>query len=109
MTEEELRHEDRLHHPGENGTLRLHEIKLPPDSTIAPHSHDSDEIIYVVAGELVLGARRLGPGASVFIPGGTLYAVRSGPDGLEFLNFRARPDPSHHSKAKHLALRRHEL
>ncbi|MGE3328758.1 MAG: cupin domain-containing protein [Acidimicrobiia bacterium] len=106
LSDEELRHEFRVHQPGDDGTLRLFEMKLPPNSVIEPHSHELDEIIFVVAGELALGARRLGPGSSVFIAGGTLYSVRSGLDGLQFLNFRARPDPTHRNRAEHLALSR---
>lgn len=108
LSGEELRHEFRRHHKGENGTLVLFEMKLPPNSKIEAHSHDCDEIIYVVAGELILGKQSLGPGSSVFITGGTLYTVRSGPNGLDFLNFRAKDDPSHHSKTEHMALRSRE-
>jgi mannose-6-phosphate isomerase-like protein (cupin superfamily) len=92
-------------HPGSESELALHEPWIPPDTEIAPHVHREDEIIYVVAGEMHLGARVLSPGASVYIPGNTLYGFRSGPDGLKFLNFRARRDPSHISKAEFLAER----
>jgi hypothetical protein len=42
----------------------------------------------VLEGEMIVGARRLTAGCSVFIPGHTLYSFKAGPDGLRFLNFR---------------------
>lgn len=77
-----------VHQEGDETLPRLHEIEQPPDAVVPPHAHDCDEIIYVVAGELVLGSRTLHAGSSVFVPANTLYSFRSGPDGLRFVNFR---------------------
>jgi hypothetical protein len=30
------------------------------------------------------------------VPGGVFYGFRAGPEGLQILNFRARPDSSFH-------------
>ena len=68
----------RLHH-GEPGKLQLFEIHLEPGLEISTHAHADDEIIAVVEGELHLGRRVCGPGASFFIPGGTLSGFRAGP------------------------------
>jgi hypothetical protein len=53
-----------------------------------PHSHSADEIIFVTAGSMQLGAHVLGPGTALSIPGGVRYAEGSGPDGCTFLNYR---------------------
>ena len=84
--------ESRFHHPGSPDELQLFEVVFPPDTEITPHAHDEDEIVYVLEGELHLGARVLTPGMSVYIPGRTLYGFRAGPEGLRFLNFRPRED-----------------
>ena len=55
-------------------------------------SSAKDEIIYVVAGEMVLGNRRIGPGATEFVQGNTLCSLAPGGKGLRFLNFRPRID-----------------
>jgi hypothetical protein len=39
-----------------------------------------------------IGSRSYPTGSAVFIPGNTLYSFRAGPEGLRFLNFRARAD-----------------
>jgi mannose-6-phosphate isomerase-like protein (cupin superfamily) len=52
------------------------------------HSHDSDCLYYVIAGEMSLGTETLGPRDSVFMPAGTPYTFAPGVDGVEFLEFR---------------------
>jgi quercetin dioxygenase-like cupin family protein len=52
------------------------------------HSHDSDCLYYVLAGELRLGARTLGPGDGFFIPANAAYTYEAGPGGVEVLEFR---------------------
>ncbi len=55
------------------------------------HSHPryGDCIYYVLAGELLMGRRRLGPGSGFFLPAHQPYKFSAGPDGLEILEFRA--------------------
>ena len=55
------------------------------------HSHPAygDCLYYVVAGEILLGKRRLGPGSGFFVPNGQPYKYTAGPAGVELLEFRA--------------------
>jgi quercetin dioxygenase-like cupin family protein len=68
--------------------LALFEVTRDHERPGRPHSHSADEIIYITAGTMVLGARRLGPGTALSIPGGVRYAEGSGSDGCVFLNYR---------------------
>jgi hypothetical protein len=61
---------------------------LKSDYPLLLHSHDSDCLYYIVAGSLVMGTETLGAGDSFFVPGGTAYTYRPGPDGVEVLEFR---------------------
>ena len=89
----------RVHHSAPDG-LQLFELRLEPGTRGESHAHVEDEIIVVVDGELRLGARTLGAGSSVMVPGGTLYAFVAGPDGCTFLNFRPRVDSSYITRAE---------
>ena len=82
-----------LHAGGDNG-LQLFEARIAANAEISLHAHAEDEIIYILEGELLIGRQRLGPGASVFVAGNTLYGFRSGTNGLRFLNFRGRGNTS---------------
>ena len=97
----------KIHHRGAEDLPQLLEVQVDPDLELASHSHDASEIIVVIEGELVFGARRCGPGASVLVPGGTLYSVRAGPDGARFLNFRGAADYTYLNKEAFLERRRH--
>ena len=66
----------------------LTHVWLKKDYPLPLHSHDSDCLYYVIAGSLVLGTQTLGPRDSFFIPAGTPYAYRPGPEGVEVLEFR---------------------
>ncbi len=81
-----------VHLEGSDDLPELMEIRLRPNETTVIHSHDEHEIMYVVTGELRFGSEVLGPGSSVFIPGGAFYTFSAGPEGLQFLNFRPRQD-----------------
>lgn len=106
MSDGELGSAVRMLHPGADDALQLFEVQVQPDAVVGQHSHDEEEIIYVVAGELHLGRQVLGPGASVLIPGETLYSFRAGPDGLRFLNFRGRRDVTYRTKDEFMEARR---
>jgi quercetin dioxygenase-like cupin family protein len=98
--------------PGDdpNG-LELFEVRIPANQAVESHAHECDEIIYVLSGELHLGARVLEAGSSVHVPGQTLYGFHAGPTGLHFLNFRSRPDRSFYTRqelAASLTSRRQE-
>jgi quercetin dioxygenase-like cupin family protein len=105
MSEGELAARSRVHHPGGHDELQMFEVALPAGAEINAHAHLEDEIIYVLEGEMRLGARTLGPGSSVYIEGDTLYGFRAGPAGLRFLNFRSRQDTSFVAKAEFVARR----
>ena len=75
---------------GENGMNLVH-VWFGPNFELFRHSHPryGDCLYYVVAGELSLGKRRLGPGATFFLPNGMPYKYTAGPAGVELLEFRA--------------------
>ena len=52
------------------------------------HSHDSDCLYYVTAGELRIGSHVLRKGDGMFIPKNHAYGYQAGPDGVEILEFR---------------------
>src|SRR3546814_532708 len=58
------------------------------DYPLPLHSHDSDCLYLVLAGEMRFGKEALGKGDGVFVPGNTPYTFVTGPDGVEFLEFR---------------------
>jgi quercetin dioxygenase-like cupin family protein len=83
-----------FHEPGDAATSQLMEMRLHPDTLIAPHSHDDDEIFYVAEGSLHWGDHALEAGGSIFIAADTPYSFRTGPRGARLLNFRGRADHS---------------
>ena len=52
------------------------------------HKHDTNCIYHVLAGEAHLGNAVLKSGDGVFVPKGTIYEIKAGPQGLEVLEFR---------------------
>lgn len=72
----------RLREPGDADSPQLVELRYEPDAEIRVHSHDEDEIIYVLSGEMRINNRKLGPGATLTVPGGVFYGFRAGPEGL---------------------------
>ena len=59
-----------------------------PDKLIPAHSHDQDEVIFIVEGELTIGDGTHGPGTVIFIERNTEYSFTTGKKGLKFLNIR---------------------
>jgi quercetin dioxygenase-like cupin family protein len=92
----ELTSSYRIREPGDASSPQLVELRYEPGAEIQTHCHDEDEIIYVLSGAMRIGARTVGPGACLTVPGGVFYGFQAGPEGLEILNFRARPDGSFH-------------
>jgi quercetin dioxygenase-like cupin family protein len=101
----ELETAARYYHPGGPNELQMFELSVPADTVIGQHAHEEDEIMYVVDGELHLGRQVLAPGASLHIPGNTLYSFKSGPAGLRVLNFRAHADATYITKDEFIARR----
>ncbi|MGR8921907.1 MAG: cupin domain-containing protein [Gammaproteobacteria bacterium] len=95
----------RILHAGADGEPQLFEASIAPDAEVSLHAHEADEIIYILAGEMQIGRKRLGPGASAFIAGQTLYGFRAGPEGVRFLNFRADANTSFITREEYLAAR----
>ncbi len=52
------------------------------------HSHNTDCLYYVIAGELHMGSHVLKKGDGIFIPKDQAYGYEAGPDGVEVLEFR---------------------
>ena len=88
----ELTSEYRMREPGGEDFPQLVELRYQPDAEIRLHSHDEDEIIYVLEGGMRINNRTVGPGACLTIPGGVFYGFHAGPEGLRILNFRPRND-----------------
>lgn len=66
----------------------LTHVWFKKDYPLPLHSHDVDCLYYVVAGSLQYGSETLGPRDSFFLPAGTPYTYRPGPEGVEVLEFR---------------------
>ena len=73
----------------------LHENIFPPPAQVAPldaergvHCHSEDEVIFVIDGQIRLGAKLFDRGTAVSIAAETFYSFTPGPDGLRFINFR---------------------
>jgi quercetin dioxygenase-like cupin family protein len=54
------------------------------------HTHSAEEIIFVIDGEIRLGAHPMAAGTAVHVPADTRYAVTCGERHHAFLNYRAR-------------------
>ena len=75
---------------GKNGMSLAH-VWFGANFPLFRHSHPAygDCLYYVVAGEISLGKRKLGPGSTFFLPNGMPYKYAAGPAGVELLEFRA--------------------
>ena len=100
LAEGELESQSRMHHLGVDGRLQMFEVVAPPDARFNPHSHDEDEIILVVEGELHAGSQVVRAGESMYVTGGTVYSFRAGSHGLRFFNFRPRMDTTFRTVAE---------
>ena len=76
-----------LFHGGQDG-MSLVWSRFAPGYPLPRHSHSADCLYYVVAGEAVLGNRRIGAGHGFFVPADAPYAYTAGPEGIEILEFR---------------------
>jgi hypothetical protein len=66
----------------------LTHVWFKKDYPLPRHSHNADCLYYILAGELQLGATKLGPRDGFFIPANAPYIYRPGPEGVELLEFR---------------------
>ncbi|MEJ5978159.1 cupin domain-containing protein [Novosphingobium sp. PS1R-30] len=90
----ELEGQLSFHEGGDEKTMQLMEMRLNPQTLIAPHAHDEDEIFYVAEGSLHWQDKSLAAGGSIYIPAGVTYSFRTGEAPARLLNFRARVDHS---------------
>ncbi len=91
--------------PLDGEALQLFRIELGPNAEVEPHAHTEDEIAYVLDGQILLGARTLGPGDALFVAKNTLYGFKTGPEGCTFLNFRPTNKVGYLNKEQFLAQR----
>jgi quercetin dioxygenase-like cupin family protein len=72
------------------GDVFLTYVEMGPGFTVAPHSHDAQEIIHVIGGSLTPSGTdtELTTGDSVVIPAGHVYGFQCGDEGVKFLIFR---------------------
>jgi quercetin dioxygenase-like cupin family protein len=60
-----------------------------PGASYTPHSHDHDESLWVLEGEITFGSGgnelRLGPGDRLMLPRGTVHTARAGTQGATYL------------------------
>jgi quercetin dioxygenase-like cupin family protein len=91
--------------PHDGEALQLFQIDLGPDAEVEPHAHTEDEIVYVLKGAILLGARTVGPGDALYVAKDTLYGFKTGPDGCSFLNFRPTDTVGYLNKEQFMAQR----
>lgn len=73
--------------PGDTG-MSLTYVWFKSHYILPRHSHDSDCLYYVMAGELSIGKQVLRKGDGMFIPAAAGYSYQAGPQGVEVLEFR---------------------
>lgn len=60
-----------------------------PGADYQPHSHDHDESLWMIDGEMTFGAAgrrfRLAPGDRLMLPKGTVHTAVAGPEGAKYL------------------------
>jgi len=72
----------------EGNGMSLACYRLAPNHIIQRHWHDTDQIIFVVDGEIWQGNRCIRPGQGYFTKAGAPYSIKAGPAGCKFLEFR---------------------
>ena len=73
--------------PGEQGMSLVH-VWFKSGYVLPFHSHSTDCLYYVIAGELRMGSRTLRKGDGMFVPADHGYGYEAGPEGVELLEFR---------------------
>jgi quercetin dioxygenase-like cupin family protein len=60
-----------------------------PDTDYQPHSHDHDESLWMIEGQMTFGAAgrqwSLAPGDRLMLPSGTVHTAVAGPHGAKYL------------------------
>lgn len=64
-------------------------VDYAPGYEFEPHSHDQDEVIYVLQGDAEVGGENYGPGTVIYIEKNTPYGpLKAGPEGFRFVLVR---------------------
>ena len=79
------------HHQLQPNGMSIGHVWIGPNFPLFRHGHPAhgDCLYFVMAGELIMGKRHLGPGSGFFLPNGMPYKYTGGPDGAELLEIRA--------------------
>lgn len=88
LPEDALKAKMRIFEEGGTSSPQLFESHVAPNTAVPLHSHEQDEIIYILDGEMILGNASLKKGGSLFVAANARYGFRAGPEGVKFLNFR---------------------
>jgi len=70
---------------GEPGLPNMQRTRYEPHHFEPPHSHEEDEVIYLIGGDLAFGDQTLALGDALFVPKNTRYSLRAGEAGAEFV------------------------
>jgi quercetin dioxygenase-like cupin family protein len=65
--------------------LEMQIVRVEPGARIPVHTHESPEFIYVLEGELILGAQRLGPGSASVASVGSVHSDVHSDTGCVFV------------------------
>jgi quercetin dioxygenase-like cupin family protein len=65
--------------------LEMQIVRVEPGARIPPHTHECPEFIYVLEGELILGAQRLGPGSASVAAVGSVHSDVHSETGCVFV------------------------
>lgn len=78
----------RVQYLGEASDYSVVTVDLAPGAIIPPHSHSTDCLYLVVAGEIELGKRTIGPGGGFFVSSDQTYGYRAGHEGAQVTEVR---------------------
>jgi quercetin dioxygenase-like cupin family protein len=67
------------------GLPNMQRVRFEPHHFEPPHSHEEDEIIYLLQGALSFGDQTVIQNDTLFIPKNTRYSLRAGEAGAEFV------------------------
>jgi len=76
---------------GDDGVPEVFLVRRDKSFVGPVHSHSQDEVIYVLEGDVTVGEEHCPTGTVLFVEKDTMYGpLRSGPNGVTFLNIRQR-------------------
>jgi hypothetical protein len=66
-------------------------IERAANLEVRPHSHDQDEIVYIIEGGLIYKGQSCGPGTVLSFPRRFQYGFTVGPEGVMWIMYRTGP------------------